>query len=105
MPSALALGLNEEAFWNSNPSDISIYVKAERIQLKNQNFMMYVQGAYIYQGVSIAIANAFSQGKKYKYLKEPFKLFQDEDEQEANKDVEMLKLKTFLNMLERRVNK
>ena len=96
------MGLDEKAFWDSNPSDIEIYTKAERIKLNNENFMMYIQGAYIYQGVSAAIANAFSsKGRQYKYINKPFNIFPDEEEKNTTKEIEMIKLKAFLNMLER----
>ena len=33
---------------------------------------MWLQGAYIYDAVSKAIANSFSKNSKYKYMEKPF---------------------------------
>lgn len=75
-PYALEYGMTAEEFWEADPMlfwsyRISFMNKIKEQQIL-QNQMMWIQGAYIYNAVSVALANSFSKNKKYDYLEKPF---------------------------------
>lgn len=65
-----------EEFWECDPSlfwsyRIS-YMQKKKLEQEIQNQMMWIQGAYIFDAVSKAIANSFPKSVKYKYVEKPF---------------------------------
>lgn len=79
-PYAIEYGMTAQEFWEYDPSlfwsyRIS-YMRKKKTEQEIQNQMMWVQGAYIYDAVSKAIANSFSKNAKYNYIEKPFELNQ-----------------------------
>lgn len=63
-------------FWEDDPELFWAYRFSYITKLKREaeekNYYAWLQGAYIYEGVSIAIANSFSKGSNQKYPEEPY---------------------------------
>lgn len=68
--------MTAKEFWEDDPALFWSYRISYMQKKKNeqivQNQMMWLQGAYIYDAVSKAIANSFSKNSKYKYMEKPF---------------------------------
>ena len=74
--------MTAKEFWEDDPSlfwsyRIS-YMRRKKTEQQIQNQMMWIQGAYIYDAVSKAIANSFSKNAKHKYLDKPFEFNKEE---------------------------
>ena len=86
-PYAIEYGMTAKEFWEDDPSlfwsyRIS-YMQRKKNEQSIQNSMMWLQGAYFYDAISKALANAFSKGKSYKYIDKPF----DFDRNETDKEI------------------
>lgn len=86
--------MTAKEFWEDDPSlfwsyRIS-YMNRKKTEQEIQNQMMWIQGAYIYDAVTKALANSFSKNAKYKYLEKPF----DFDSKEIPKEKVQEKMKT-----------
>lgn len=70
--------MTAKEFWEDDPmlfwSYRISYVQKKMTEQKIQNQMMWVQGAYIFDAVTKAIANSFSKNSRYSYLEKPFDL-------------------------------
>ena len=70
--------MTAKEFWEDDPmlfwSYRISYIQKKQLEQKIQNQMMWIQGAYIFDAVTKAIANSFSKNAKYKYLEKPFNL-------------------------------
>lgn len=67
--------MTAKEFWEDDPAlfwsyRIS-YIRRKKNEQEVQNSMLWLQGAYFYDAVTKALANAFSKGKKYTYLEKP----------------------------------
>lgn len=64
-------------FWEDDPELFWAYRFSYLTKLKRQseekNYLAWLQGAYFYEGLSIALANSFGKGN-YKYPAEPYGL-------------------------------
>jgi hypothetical protein len=86
--------MTAKEFWEDDPSlfwsyRIS-YMRRKKTEQQIQNQMMWIQGAYIYDAVSKAIANSFSKNAKHKYLDKPFEF----NKEEIPKEIVQEKIKT-----------
>ena len=73
-----------EQYWYDDPYIARAYAQAYLLKRKTENENMWIQGAYIANAVTTAIANCFGK-KKVDYLKEPLKLFPDTEAEKAQK--------------------
>lgn len=63
-----------EQYWYDDPYLVRAYAQAYLLKRKTENENMWIQGAYIANAVTVAIANSF--GKRHvDYLKQPLELF------------------------------
>ena len=76
LPQCLAMGIRAEDFWHMTMLRLRPYLEAERIKKENQNYMMWLQGAYIMNALECAIHNAFAKKgtKPLKYLEKPIRI-------------------------------
>lgn len=86
--------MSMKEFWNDDPDlfwayRFSYYKKEKRRQ-EELNYKAWLQGAYIYEAVSVALANAFSS-QKIDYSKEPYSNKKTEKIKEVNSVVTRLK--------------
>ena len=79
LPHYIAIGVSEEFFWDSCPTELKAYEEAHKKQLKEQNMLMWLNGMYISNAIMSTIGNStWFRGKNSKlseYPKEPFDLF------------------------------
>ena len=102
LPQALTMGIDYDLFWKLNPRKLEPFLKARELKLKQKNEEMWLQGMYIYNAVSVALANGFRKkgAKIQNYIEEPIKLFEDtpwEKEQKAIREREKA-IKFFSNL-------
>lgn len=75
--------LNE--FWNDEPNLFWVYrflfFQKEKRKREFENEKAWLQGAYIYEAVSVALNNAFSK-QKIEYRSSPYDIYKDNTEEE-----------------------
>lgn len=90
LPHYLALGVTWNEFMHSTPNKIFVYDKAYHERLKLEDAQAHRNSYYIFEGVSLALANAFrKKGHKPKDYFEIFKkpLLQMIDEESKPSDM------------------
>lgn len=84
LPMAITYGMSVKEFWEEDPNLFWAYRFSyiEKIKFENEdkNQTAWLQGAYIYEAVSIALANAFSK-QKLSYSKLPYGVKVEEDKE------------------------
>ena len=80
-----------DQFWYYEPRLLDVYVKKRELELDNINFEAWLIGLYNHYGVTIALANAFSDksSKKSTYFEKPLEIFNSNNkvaEKQENKD-------------------
>lgn len=63
-----------EQYWHGDPWLVRAYAQAYLLRRKVDNEQAWIQGAYIANAVTVAIANTFGK-KKTDYLKKPLEIF------------------------------
>ena len=89
--------MSANEFWEGNPDlfwayRFSYYTKMKSEQ-ENMNFQAWLQGAYIHEAVSVAIANNFGKGKRASYTKKPYNLTKEDEEREVQREQKELEMK------------
>lgn len=84
--------MSANEFWEGNPDlfwayRFSYYTRMKSEQ-ENMNFQAWLQGAYIHEAVSVAIANNFGKGKRASYTKKPYILTKEEEQREVQREVQ-----------------
>lgn len=84
-----------DQFWRGDPWIAKEYRRAWEEKRKSENYRDWLQGAYFFNAVSIALGNAFrKQGTNAEhYLEEPFRIFpptKEEIERENAKEQEKI---------------
>ena len=65
----------EEKFYESTPEDLSPYIEAYKLRMKERDTCYWVEGRYTYTAVSAAIQEALNGRKsKVKYPEKPFSM-------------------------------
>lgn len=81
--------MSMKEFWEDNPELFWAYrfsyYNRFKTQNKINNYNAWLQGAYFFDGISIALANAFGK-EKHTYPSQPFG-----EEKETNKELELQK--------------
>lgn len=89
-----------ELFWEGDVWLAPAYVRANQLRAQRKSEEMWLQGAYIYNAVAVAVSNAFRKkgAKPQKYLSEPVRVVPlTEEEKEAKAEEERRKLVAYLN--------
>lgn len=90
-PSAIMFGMSSKEFWEEDPQLYwayqTFYLKQQEINFERDNQYMWLQGMYIYEGVSVALHNAFQKTQRH-YAEEPYNL-KGKAEQEKKTDEEI----------------
>ena len=97
MPYALSIGVDLGSFWHLTPHDLFLiadgYNIALKRQIENDNYMAYLQGAYIMEALLATVGNMLSDkhSKKHEYPDKPYELNLDEEktqnEQERQREL------------------
>lgn len=94
LPQAITLGISFNDFWDMNPHIINIYSMAHKIEVKEKNAFMHLQGIYMRDAILSSICNAFKgKGQEpYEYPKEPYDLSANTEltEKEKDEQIELL---------------
>lgn len=80
-----------DQFWYDEPRLLDVYVKKREKELDDINFQSWLIGFYNHYGITIALANAFSNksSKKSTYFEKPLELFNSNyKKKKENKDDE-----------------
>ncbi len=101
LPMAITYGMSVKEFWEEDPDLFWAYRFSyiERIKFENEdkNQTAWLQGAYIYEAVSIALANAFSK-QKLNYSKLPYGVKVEEDK-EKMLEVQVAEIKARIKQI------
>lgn len=88
LPYAIEYGMSVEDFWVKDPDLFWAYrfsyINKYKREQENFNERAWLQGAYFYEAISVAISNAF--GKEISYSKEPYNLKPKQQEKTENKN-------------------
>ena len=96
-PTYLLYGMSTEEYWHGDPWLVRAYAQAYLLRRKVENEQAWIQGAYIANAVTVAIANTFGK-KRLDYLKKPLEIFpKTEAEKKAEIREEKRKLISWLN--------
>lgn len=102
LPTALAIGVDYGDFWNLNPRLLKAFVEADRVKKRQIELEMYVSGRYVFDAVSLALANAFRKkgAQALNWLEEPYRLIPlTEEELEAQAEAERKKAIAFFTAM------
>lgn len=94
---AITYGMSVKEFWEDNPDlfwayRFSYYTKEKNNQ-EAMNFQLWLQGAYFFEAVSVALANSFGKGKRLSYAQKPYNLTKEDEERDIQQQREALKNK------------
>ena len=104
-PTYLVYGMTYEQYWHGDPWLVRAYAQAYLLRRKVDNEQAWIQGAYIANAVTVAIANTFGK-KKTDYLKKPLEIFpKTEAEKKAEVREERRKVIAWLNGMARKAKK
>lgn len=82
---AITYGMSVKEFWEEDPDLFWAYrfsfYENFRATKEYDNFKAWLQGAYFFEAVSIALANSFGKGKA-KYPEKPYIISEEEQEKE-----------------------
>lgn len=92
--------MSAEEFWHGDSSLVNAFREADELRQRRMNQESWLQGLYIYNGVAVAITNAFGKrgSKRQDYPKQPYDIFEkSEEEKKADAEKERRKLIEKLN--------
>ena len=93
----MVYGMTWEQYWYGDPWMAKAYRQAYLMKRKVENENMWIQGAYIFNAVTNAIATTFGK-KRVDYLKKPLDIFPKTEAEKAEEvRSERKKLIEFLN--------
>ena len=87
----MAMGVSADEFWNGDYTMLKFYAERHKIAVEQKNEELWLQGAYFYEAICVALSNAFGKGAKAKYPEKPHRLTElseEEKELENQKKVE-----------------
>lgn len=99
---ALSIGVEYDVFWRLTPRLLRVFVDADRMRKRELEVEMYVQGRYVFDAVSLALANGFrSKGSNpQNWLEEPYRILPfTEEEKAAQAEEERRRVIEFFNAM------
>ena len=102
MPAALSIGVGYDTFWRLNPRLLKAFIEADRLKKRQIEIEMYVAGRYVFDAISLALANGFRQkGQSPEtWLEEPYRLMPlTKEEEEERAEIERQKAIAFFNAM------
>lgn len=94
-PYYMSYGMAYEEYWHGDPWSLKAYKIAYNLRRRQQNEMLWLQGAYNLNALSVVIGNAFSKKgtPPRKYLETPLDVFPKTDaELKAEQEQQQKKL-------------
>lgn len=99
------MGMTYEQYWDGPPSIAVTYREAYKLKRKMANEDAWLQGMYVFDAVSVALANAFGKkgaGKK-QYVEKPIDIFPlTEKEKKRREREEMAKMESAMRAMVRK---
>lgn len=77
--------MSYQDFWYGDVEMVKYYREAHKLAIKRRNEELWLQGYYNYNAFAVVLSNAFSKGKKEKYLEKPIDLFHEEKKPDYSK--------------------
>jgi hypothetical protein len=71
-PKAKALGISWDEFWRMNPRIIKLHIRAHEEWLKEQDYLMWIQGRYVHDAFMVGLAHFASSHSNAEYPKNPY---------------------------------
>ena len=80
-------------FWHLTPRLLRKFVDADRLRKRELEMQMYIQGRYVFDAVSLALANGFRQkgSQPLSWLEEPYRILPFTAEEEEQRTIEARK--------------
>ena len=80
-------GMTYDQFWFGDPWMAYYYRESYKARRRDENYRDWLQGAYFYNAITTAMANAFrKKGQKtHDYIHEPFRIFPMTEAEKAEK--------------------
>ena len=78
--------MTAEQFWSGDPYLAVSYRKLHKLRIQQQNEILWLQGLYNLDALSVALNNSFSK-RKAKYIEQPFQIF-PKTEDEKKREIE-----------------
>lgn len=79
----MKMGVPYHEYWHGDYTQLAYYYKAYEKQLEHENYVAWLQGAYIYDALCAVspVLHAFAKGgtKPLPYLEEPYKFKEEKD--------------------------
>lgn len=91
-----------DVFWRLTPRLLHAFVDADRMRKRELEIEMYVQGRYVYDAVSLALANGFRQkgSNPQNWMEEPYRILPfTEEEETARAEEERRRAIEFFNAM------
>ena len=89
LPMAITYGMAVKDFWHEDPDLFWVYrfsfYEKMRADKEYDNFKLWLQGAYFYEAVSVALANSFGKSKA-SYPNKPYTLTEEEQKKDKIKE-------------------
>ena len=93
-----------EKIWDSYPKELRYYDLAHKEKVKEQNYLLYLQGLYNIRANIVAIDSCLNGRKaKAEYFKEPIQIFPlTEEEKKEKEEKELQKFFAFANSVKKK---
>lgn len=99
----MALGVSASEFWDGDYTMLKYYVERHKIAVEQQNEQLWLQGAYFYEAISVALSQAFDKHSTAKYPEKPYRLTpMSEDEQKIENQKKVDEFRSKLMALGKR---
>lgn len=82
-----------------NPRILNLHIKAHQEWIKEQDYLSWLQGRYIYEGFSVALSHFASKNSTLKYLEHPYMESAADIERKTNRANEEQKKKQAENYM------
>ena len=99
----MAMGVPCYEYWNGDYTLLKYYVEAHRLEVERRNEQLWLQGMYFYEGVTVALQQAFSKHTSAKYPDKPHRITPlSEDEQKIENEKKVAEFRAQLVALGKR---
>ena len=92
LPIALECGMTPTQFWEDEPRLVHSYLRKHELVLEEQNYQSWLIGLYVYDAMSVVMANSFGKGKKLNYMEKPVEI--NPPKQKTEEDISTFRQKT-----------
>ena len=107
----MSIGMSYDAFWNEDVSMVKAYRKADELNRRRQNDLLWMQGIYVRDALLSTIGNMFSKksSANFNYPREPYpvsmeqKLEAEEKERKAKEARLKAQFAAFAESVKKRI--